>query len=64
MTGKGSDRLVTRVLDEPRRMLWHQVEVARYVRGYREKPQTANEFGWSDEAARQHFTELDWADDD
>ena len=35
-------------------------EVDRYIAGYRERPQTEEEFGWSDAVARERLAETPW----
>lgn len=52
--------LVRRLLERALREAEERDEVERYVRGYREKPQTEEEFGWSDEVATRHLREIPW----
>ena len=38
-------------------------KVEQYVRGWREQPQTEEEFGWSDRAASESLSEMPWEPD-
>lgn len=35
-------------------------KIERYIQGYREDPQSEEEFGWSDRSAGEHFSEIPW----
>lgn len=37
-----------------------QAEIERYIKSYREQPQTEEEFGWLDYVTLQAFGELPW----
>ncbi len=52
--------LVRRLLEAALRETEEREEIERYVRGYREKPQTEEEFGWSDAAGPERLAELPW----
>jgi metal-responsive CopG/Arc/MetJ family transcriptional regulator len=52
--------MIRRVLEEALRAADEKEDVERYVRGYREQPQTEEEFGWSDTALLQNLPELPW----
>jgi hypothetical protein len=40
-----------------------EADIDRYVSGYRQNPQTANEWGWTDEVAVQSLTKVPWNDE-
>ena len=40
-----------------------QQEIEQYVRGWREQPQTEEEFGWSDRAVVASMAEIPWDPD-
>lgn len=50
--------VVRRLLEEALRQAQEQEDVERYLQGYRENPQTEEEFGWSDHATRERLVEL------
>ena len=52
--------LVRRLLERALREAEEQQEIERYVRGYREQPQTEEELGWSDPLAVAALAELPW----
>lgn len=52
--------LVRRLLEDALRRAREQENIERYIRGYREDPQTQDEFGWSDEAVRQGRPDVPW----
>ncbi len=51
---------IRRLIEEALREAEEQSDVERYVRGYRERPQTEEEVGWSDQAAVEHLAEQPW----
>jgi metal-responsive CopG/Arc/MetJ family transcriptional regulator len=52
--------LIRHLLEAALREAEEREDVERYVRGYREQPQTEEELGWSDSAGLQHLAELPW----
>ena len=58
--GESRSAVVRRLLEEALREAEEREEVERYVRGYREEPQTEEEFGWSDRASAERLGELPW----
>jgi metal-responsive CopG/Arc/MetJ family transcriptional regulator len=50
--------VVRRLLEEALRERRRQRDVERYIRGYREQPQTEEEFGWSDVATTERLSEI------
>ena len=58
--GESRSAVVRRLLEEALREAQERADVERYIRGYRETPQTEAELGWSDLAAREHLAELPW----
>lgn len=57
---EGRSAVVRRLLEEALRAVEEREDVERYVRGYRECPQTEEEFGWSDAVARDGIGESPW----
>jgi metal-responsive CopG/Arc/MetJ family transcriptional regulator len=55
--------VVRRLLEEAVREVDEQEDVQRWIRSYRENPQTEEELGWADEAARQLLAEVPWEDE-
>ena len=53
--GESRSALVRRLLERALREAVERDEIETYVRGYREKPQTDEEFGWSEEVAQRHL---------
>ena len=51
---------IRRLLEDALRKSQEQREIERYIRGYREDPQTEAELGWSDVATCEHLSELPW----
>ena len=51
---------VRRLLEDAVREAEEQEEIDRYIRGYREYPQTEEEFGWVDRAGRELLAEHPW----
>jgi metal-responsive CopG/Arc/MetJ family transcriptional regulator len=49
-----------RVLQDALHDLREQEDIDRYVRSYRENPQTEEELGWADHAALERLKELPW----
>jgi metal-responsive CopG/Arc/MetJ family transcriptional regulator len=61
VNGKESrSAVVRRLLEQALRDIQEQEDIARYVRGYRECPQTEEEFGWADVVAPQALAEVPW----
>lgn len=59
--GKSSRSAVVRhLLEQALSRVEERDDIERYVKGYREHPQTEDEFGWSDHASREHLAELPW----
>jgi metal-responsive CopG/Arc/MetJ family transcriptional regulator len=58
--GESRSAAVRRLLEEAVRAAQERADVERYIRGYRELPQTEEELGWSGAAAREHLSELPW----
>ncbi|HLB29397.1 MAG TPA: ribbon-helix-helix protein, CopG family [Dehalococcoidia bacterium] len=56
--------LVRRLLEEALREAEEQEDVKRYIQGYRQQPQTEDEFGWSDYVTAQALAELPWEDNE
>jgi metal-responsive CopG/Arc/MetJ family transcriptional regulator len=56
----GRSALVRRLLEEALREAEEREEVARYVRSYRETPQTDEEGAWTERAARERLGEVPW----
>ncbi|MGH2460519.1 MAG: hypothetical protein ACRDIY_16820 [Chloroflexota bacterium] len=57
---EGRSAVIRRLLEVALRAIEEREDVERFVRGYRERPQTEEEFGWSDAAARDGIAELPW----
>lgn len=55
--GETRSAVVRRLLEEAVRDAREREDVARYIRGYTECPQTDEEFGWSSHVALKHFAE-------
>lgn len=49
-----------RLLEEALREAEERKDVDRYLRGYREQPQTEEEFGWSDRVSEEGLTAAPW----
>jgi Arc/MetJ-type ribon-helix-helix transcriptional regulator len=58
--GETRSGLIRRLLEKALREAKEREDIERYVRGYREEPQTEEEFGWSDQALLEHLKELPW----
>lgn len=58
--GETRSAVVRRVLEEALRRAEEQREIERYIQGYREQPQTEEEFGWSDHATQQGLAQAPW----
>ena len=52
--------LIRRIIEDALRAADEREKVQQYVRGYREEPQTEEEFGWSDWALTEGLKELPW----
>lgn len=52
--------VVRRLLEDALRDFDEQQAIERYVQGYREQPQTDEEFGWSDRVTEQRLAKVDW----
>ena len=52
--------LIRRLLEEALRQAQEREEVKRYIQGYQEQPQTAEEFDWSDKAAAEGLGRHSW----
>ena len=59
--GESRSAVVRRLLENALRDVDEQEDVTRYIAGYREHPQTEDEFGWSDHTAGEHLAEVPWA---
>ena len=62
LTRDGATRsaAVRRLLELALQTMDERAEIDRYVAGYRERPQTEGEFGWSDDVVRERLAELPW----
>ncbi len=52
--------VVRRVLEDALRDIEEQEQIEQYVQGYREQPQTEDEFGWSDRGTADRLAEASW----
>lgn len=52
--------VIRRLVEQALRDAEEREDVARYVRGYQQAPQTEEEFGWFDVAARERLSEVPW----
>lgn len=53
--GQRRSEVVRRLLEEALREAEEQEDIQRYIRGYRDSPQTEEEFGWSDQVTRERL---------
>jgi metal-responsive CopG/Arc/MetJ family transcriptional regulator len=62
LTAEGESRsaVVRRLLETALREVEEQEDIQRYIDGYKEQPQTEEEFGWSDQVAGERLAELPW----
>ena len=58
--GESRSAVIRRLVEEALQDAEEQGNIARYINSYREQPQTEDEFGWSDEVAREHLAETPW----
>ena len=58
--GESRSAAVRRLIEAALREADEQAQIERYIRGYQQAPQTEEEFGWTDEAARQNLSEVTW----
>lgn len=58
--GEGRSAVIRRLIETALRQAEEQEEIARYIRGYAEQPQTEDECGWSDHVAREALAEVPW----
>lgn len=58
--GETRSATVRRLLQAALREAAEQDEVDRYIQGYREQPQTEEEFGWLDEAVKDSLAAVPW----
>jgi metal-responsive CopG/Arc/MetJ family transcriptional regulator len=58
--GESRSAAVRRLLELALHTLDEQGEVDQYIAGYREQPQTEDEFGWSDDVVRERLAEVPW----
>jgi metal-responsive CopG/Arc/MetJ family transcriptional regulator len=56
--GESRSAAVRRLLELAVHALDEQGKIDRYVAGYRERPQTEDEFGWSDDVVRERLAEV------
>jgi metal-responsive CopG/Arc/MetJ family transcriptional regulator len=62
LTGEEDTRsaVIRRLIEDALREADEREDVARYIRSYREHPQTEEEYGWSDEATFAALRDLPW----
>ena len=58
--GESRSAAVRRLIEAALREADEQAQIERYIRGYQQAAQTEEEFGWTDEAARQNLSEVTW----
>ncbi len=58
--GEGRSAVIRRLIQTALRQAEEEAEIARYIRGYHEQPQTEEECGWSDHVARAALAEVPW----
>lgn len=57
---RGRSALVRRLLEDALRDEQEREDVARYIKGYQEQPQTEEEFGWLDVATLEYLKQEPW----
>ena len=61
VSGAGNrSAVIRRLLEDALREADEREDLERYVRRYREAPQTEEEFGWADHAAREGLAAVPW----
>lgn len=58
--GESRSAFVRRLLEQALADADERAAVERYVRGYRDQPQTEEEFGWSDQVIQEALAEVHW----
>jgi metal-responsive CopG/Arc/MetJ family transcriptional regulator len=58
--GETRSSVVTRLIHEALRDQDEQKDVRRYIAGYLEEPQTAEEFGWTAQVAVEALRQAEW----
>lgn len=53
--------VIRRLVEDALREVDEREDVERWIRSYREHPQTEEEFGWSDQATFAALAELPWS---
>lgn len=51
---------IRRLLEAALRDAQEREDVAQWIRGYQEQPQTEEEFGWQDEIAKEYLAQERW----
>ena len=52
--------LVRRLLEEALREAKEQADIDRFIRAYKEQPQTEDELGWAEQATLEYWLEHPW----